>query len=117
MACPGRTATNTGRIGTLVAPFGTDLHFKLRVGPVVHLHDPVAAIPDGNLIFCLAGNNTIAAADTFFGINGHCESHAFTSLSGFSVKNVTKFPLIPVPPITGSIITLVISAASLTPFP
>ena len=90
----------------------SDLNSRSRSGyfPFTCLHDPVAAIPVRNIIFCLTSYHTIAASDTFLCINCHCISHALTSFpffSGSSFKNVTKFPRIPVPPITGSTATWV----------
>lgn len=116
MTCTRRAAPYTRRIFAVVAAFGADFDFELWVGPVGNFHNPVAAISNRYIIFGLAGYHTIRAAYAFFCINRHCISHDFTSLS-FSKRNVTKFPLIPVPPIIGSIKTRVINCESLAPFP
>jgi hypothetical protein len=117
MAGAGRAASYAWGIFAVITALGADLEFKLRVGTIGNLHDPVAAVTYRNIIFGLAGHDAVAAANAFQGIDGHCVSHDTTSLSGFSVKNVTKLPLIPVPPIMGSIRTFVISLASLAPLP
>ena len=109
-------APNARRIFAVVATFGADFDFQLRVSSIGNFHNPVAAIPNRNVIFGLAGNHAIRTAHAFLCINCHCISHDCTSLS-FSKRNVTKFPLIPVPPIIGSIKTRVISCESLTPLP
>ena len=46
-----------------------------------------------------------------------CISHDATSDSAFLITNVTKLPLIPVPPIIGSVSTFVSNCESLAPFP
>lgn len=109
-------AAHTGRVFAVVAPFGADLDFKLRISSVGNFNDPVAAISNGYIVFGLAGHYAVAAPDTFFGVDRHGISHDFTSLS-FSNLNVTKLPLMPVPPIIGSTSTRVIRSASLAPFP
>jgi len=109
-------ASYTWRVFAVVATFGADFNFQLRVSSIGNFHNPVAAIPNRNVIFGLAGNHAIRTAHAFLCINCHCISHDCTSLS-FSKRNVTKFPLIPVPPIIGSIKTRVISCESLTPLP
>lgn len=116
MACPCRAATYARCVFAMVAPFGADFCFELRVGSVGHFHNPVAAIPNRDIIFGLAGYHAIRASYTFFCVNCHRIPHDFTSLS-FSNLNVTKLPLMPVPPIIGSIKTLVISCESLAPLP
>ena len=116
MTCTCGAAPYTRRIFAVVATFGANFYFELRIGSIGDFHNPVAAITNRNIIFGLAGYNTIRAAYTFFCINCHCVSHDCTSLS-FSKRNVTKFPLMPVPPIIGSIKTRVINCESLTPLP
>lgn len=116
MTCTGWTAPHTRRVFAVVTTFGADFYFELRVSSIGYFHNPVAAISNGYIVFSLAGNYAIRASHAFFCINCHCVSHDFTSLS-FSKRNVTKFPLMPVPPIIGSIKTRVISCESLTPLP
>jgi len=116
MTCSRWAASYAWRVFAVVATFGADFNFELRVSSVGYFHYPVAAIPYRNVIFGLAGNHTIRAAYTFFSINCHRVSHDCTSLS-FSNLKVTKLPLIPVPPIIGSIKTRVISCESLAPLP
>lgn len=116
MTCTSWAASYTWRVFAVVTTFGTDFNFELWVSTIGNFNNPVAAIPNRNVIFSLAGNHAIRAAHTFFCINSHCVSHDCTSLS-FSKRNVTKFPRIPVPPIIGSIKTRVMSCESLTPLP
>jgi hypothetical protein len=115
MTGASRTATHAGCIFTMVATLRANLNFQLRVSAIGHFNDPVAAIANGHIIFGLAGNHTVAATHAFFGIYSHCIPHASTS--SFSKTNVTKLLLMPVPPITGSILTLVTSSVSLIPLP
>ena len=116
MTCTRWAAPYTWRVFAVVATFGADFDFELRVCSVGYFHNPVAAITNRNVVFSLAGNYTIRAAYTFFCINCHRVSHDCSSLS-FSNLKVTKFPLMPVPPIIGSNKTRVISCESLAPLP
>ena len=129
MACTCRTTTHTRSIIAVVASFRTNFQLKAWISSVNCFRYPIPALSYRNIVFGLTSYYTIAAANTFSRINRHCISHDFTSFPtltesslliygfpffisssvGFSVRNVTKFPLIPVPPITGSIITFVIS--------
>lgn len=119
MAGTRRAATHTRCVLAMIASLRTDLNFQLRVSAIGHLNDPVAAIANGHIIFGLAGNHTVAATHAFFSIYSHCVPHASTSFPAFSFSktNVTKLLRIPVPPITGSILTLVTSSVSLIPLP
>ena len=108
MAGTGGAASYARRIITLITAFRTDLEMQIRIDAVVDLPDPIAGISYRNIVFSLAGNNTVTATDTFPCINGHCKSHDFASFSLVNL-NFIKFPRIPVPPMTGSTITLVIS--------
>jgi len=116
MTCTGWAATYARRIIAMIASFTPEFNLKLRISSIGYFHNPVAAVANGYIIFGLAGHHTVRAAYTFFSVNRHCISHDFTSLS-FSNLKVTKFPLIPVPPIIGSTKTLVINCESLTPLP
>jgi len=114
-----RAATHTRCVLAMIATLRTNLNFQLRVSAIGHFNDPVAAITNGHIIFGLAGNHTVAATHAFFSIYSHCIPHASTSFPAFSFSktNVTKLLRIPVPPITGSILTLVTSSVSLIPLP
>ena len=117
MACSCRATTNTWCIYAMIASLRSYLHLQLGIGSIKYLNYPVAAISYWYIVFSLTGYNTIAASDALSGINCHCVSHDATSFSAFSVKNVTKLLLIPVPPINGSTRTFVISWVSLMPRP
>src|SRR5512139_602968 len=115
MTGPGGAASHTGCIFAVITSFRADFGLKHRVSSVIYLHNPVAAIPQGYIVFGLAGYHAVAASHAFFSIESHCVSHDATSFPGFSVRNVTKLPLIPVPPISGSVFILVINWVSLAP--
>lgn len=111
------TASDAGSIVAMIATLGAQFNVNIRIGTNNGFTNPVPAITYGNIILSLAGNHTVAASYTLACIYSHCIPHALASFPGFSVINVTKFPLIPVPPITGSTITFVIISVSLTPLP
>ena len=111
-----RTGSNTWCICTMITSFRSEFYKNIRVNTRYIFYYPISAISDWHIVFCLACNNTVAASHTLSGVYSHCVSHDST-VPGCSVKNVTKFPLIPVPPIRGSIVTRVIISASLAPFP
>ena len=111
------TAPYARGIGAMVASLRSYFYLKLRICSIHYFNHPVAAKTNRHIIFCLTGYNTIAAPNTFPGINCHSISHDATSCSDFSVTNVTKLDLIPVPPISGSTRTFVINWVSLTPLP
>lgn len=119
MTGTSRTASHTRCVLAMIASLRTNLNFQLRVSAVGHFNDPIPAITNGNIIFGLAGNHTVTATHTFFGIYSHGIPHASTSLPAvsFSKTKVTKLLRIPVPPITGSVLTLVIISVSLIPLP
>lgn len=116
MTCTRWAAPYAWRVFAVVATFRTDFNFQLRISSICYFHNPVATIANGHVIFSLAGNYAIRASHAFFCINCHRVSHDCSSLS-FSNLKVTKFPLMPVPPIIGSIKTRVINCESLTPLP
>jgi hypothetical protein len=68
MAGPGRAAPYAGGIGTMIAPFRSEFQFNIGVGPVDRFGDPIPAKSNWDIIFCLAGDYTITAPDTFAGI-------------------------------------------------
>jgi hypothetical protein len=101
----------------MIATFGAKFDADIRVSSVNNFNHPIAAEAYRYIVFGLAGYHTIAAANAFPGINSHCISHSLASFLGSSFKKVTKFPRIPVPPMIGSVITLVINSVSFTPRP
>ena len=117
MTGTGGAASYTGRIITMIASFRPNLHFKLRISSISNFNNPVAAITYRNIIFSLAGTTQSLQPTHFLVSTAIAYLMMQPPVSGFSVTNVTKLPLIPVPPIIGSIKTLVISCVSLTPFP
>ena len=117
VTCTGRAATNARRVITMVATLRTQFNTYVRIGSVYSFGYAVASKADRYIILGLAGDYTVAAANTFFSVNSHCVPHASASFRGSTVKNVIKFPLIPVPPIMGSNMTFVINSVSFTPLP
>lgn len=117
MTRASRAASNTGRIVAMVATLRTKFDFNIWITSVNRFSYPIAAVADGDIVFSLAGDDTIAASHAFSSIYCHSVSHDLISFRGFSVKNVTKLPLMPVPPIIGSICTVVIISESLAPLP
>ena len=115
MTGTGRAAPDARRIFTMVASLGAEFKYKRRIRSIGHLHHPIAAKTDRNIVLGLTGNDAIAAPDAFPGINCHSISHDLTSPA--SVTKVTKLPLMPVPPMVGSTNTLVIIWVSLAPLP
>src|SRR5665647_446783 len=101
----------------MVAALRSQLDLKLRVCAIHCLHNPVAAVTYRDIVFCLACHDAVAASHAFLRINSHRVSHDATSSLPRSVMMVTKLPLMPVPPMTGSIITFVISFVSFAPRP
>jgi CBS domain-containing protein len=67
----GRAIGDTGSMAAVIAAFGTKFGPKMRILASRLLHDPVAIETEGDLVFILAGHNTVAAADACPGINHH----------------------------------------------
>ena len=65
VTCTGRAATNAGRVITMVATLRTQFNTYVRIGSVYSFGYPVAAKADRYIILGLAGDYTVAAANTF----------------------------------------------------
>lgn len=65
MACTSGTAANAGSVLAVIASLRPDFDLQPRIGAVGHLHHPIPAITDRNIVLCLTGNDTIAASNTF----------------------------------------------------
>lgn len=107
-------AVNTRRMLTVIAPLAPDLHMQDRQCARGFVHDPVSVESFGDAVFRLASRDAIHASNAPGCVDDHPESrHAYAS----PVSKVTKFTFMPVPPISGSIVYLVINCESLAPFP
>jgi hypothetical protein len=58
-------------MAAVIAAFGTKFCPKMRILASRLFHDPVAIETEGDLVFILAGYNTVAAADACPGVNHH----------------------------------------------
>jgi hypothetical protein len=58
-------AANTRRICTVVTSFRAQLYANIGISSVNHFLYPITAKSQWNVVFGLAGNHTIAAADAF----------------------------------------------------
>jgi hypothetical protein len=71
MTCPRWTAGHTGGMGTVITALGAILGTEMRILTACYLHHPIAIETGGELVFVLAGDDTVSAADAGPGINHH----------------------------------------------
>src|SRR5262249_24497543 len=96
------------------AALAVDLHGQVRVDAAGLVVDPAAEVGQRHGVLFLAGDHAGAAADAAARVDGHGQS-LFHDASARSTR--TKFTLMPVPPMIGSVLKRVTSSLSEAPRP
>src|SRR6266542_2268653 len=97
----GRAVRDARRVAALLATLPPDLHHQVRVRASRFLVDPTAEIGQRHAVLLLAGDDAGAAADAAAGVDGHGVAFLHGHASARSTR--TKFTLMPVPPMIGSV--------------